>query len=336
LVVHDTITNCYSQPYPFTIDAPVFNDPVTTISYTTPVCIDNANLLPNTSATGFTTGGTYSSTTGLAIDPATGEINVAGSVAGAYTVTYSVLADATNCINSGSSSFNIVINPATQATFAPLTFCEDAAGSLPTSSIEGFTGTWELGGAAVSTIDTSVSGNYTYDFIPTAGQCASAGTLAVVIDPKIAVTFDNLDACIGAQIDFPTTSIEGFQLPGTWTPSVVNTSVSGATTYTFVPTDICYDEATFTVSLNACTIPKGFSPNGDGNNDTWDLSAFDIRKVEVYNRYGLKVYSKTSYTDEWGGKADNGNDLPTGTYYFMIEFNDRPSETGWVYINRGE
>jgi len=89
-------------------------------------------------------------------------------------------------------------------------------------------------------------------------------------------------------------------------------------------------------TLITCEIPKGFSPNGDGNNDTWDLSSFDIKRVEVYNRYGLKVYSKTSYTNQWSGKSDTGNELPTGTYYFMIEFNDRPSETGWVYINRGE
>jgi len=89
-------------------------------------------------------------------------------------------------------------------------------------------------------------------------------------------------------------------------------------------------------TLITCEIPKGFSPNGDGNNDTWDLSSFDIKRVEVFNRYGLKVYSKTSYTNQWSGKSDTGNELPTGTYYFMIEFNDRPSETGWVYINRGE
>ena len=403
LVVHDTITNCDSQPYSFTINVPVFSNPVTTISYTTPVCNDNANLLPNTSAVGFTSGGTYSSTVGLVIDPVTGEIDVVNSTANTYTVTYSVAVDAANCLNAGNSTFIVTITPATPATFnslsfcegttaslpttslenftgnwggatidtstpgvftftfnpdagqcaasgtisvtitaAPvatfnvLTFCQGATGSLPTSSIEGFTGTWELGGAAVSTIDTSVSGNYTYDFIPSTGQCASVGTLSVVIDPKIAVTFDSVDACIGAQIAFPTMSIEGYQLQGTWTPSSVNNTISGVTNYTFVPNDVCYDQGQFLVTLSACTIPKGFSPNGDGNNDTWDLSAFDIRKVEVYNRYGLKVYSKTSYSDEWGGKADNGNDLPTGTYYFMIEFNDRPSETGWVYINRGE
>jgi gliding motility-associated-like protein len=337
LVVHDTITNCDSQPYSFTIVAPIFNNPVTTISYSTPVCNDNANLLPDTSASGFTSGGTYSSTAGLTIDPVTGEIDVMGSTPNTYAVTYSVALDAANCLNAGSFTFNVTITPSTTSTFNAITLCEgDVNNVLPTSSVEGFTGTWELGGLPVSTIDTSVAGNYTYDFVPTSGQCASASALSVIIDAKIVVTFSSVEGCIGSQIDFPTMSVEGYELQGTWTPAVINNTVAGATTYTFVPNDICYDQGQFSVTLNACTIPKGFSPNGDGNNDTWNLSAFDIKKVEVFNRYGLKVYSKTSYTDEWSGKADNGNELPTGTYYFMIEFNDRPSETGWVYINRGE
>ena len=337
LTVNNTITNCTSQPLSFTINAPVLSNPVTTISYTTPVCNDNANLLPNTSVIGFTSGGAYSSTAGLVIDSVTGEINVLASSPNTYTVTYTVAADAINCLNAGSSTFNVTITAATPSTFNAITLCEGALNnSLPTSSLQGFTGTWQLSGLPVSSIDTSVSGNFTYTFIPTSGQCASNGTLSAVIDPKINVTFDSVDACIGSQVNFPTTSVEGFVLTGTWSPATINNTTAGLTTYTFVPNDICYDEAQFLVTLNACTIPKGFSPNGDGNNDTWNLSSFDVKKVEVYNRYGLKVYSKASYTDEWGGKADNGNELPTGTYYFMIEFNDRPTETGWVYINRGE
>ena len=61
-----------------------------------------------------------------------------------------------------------------------------------------------------------------------------------------------------------------------------------------------------------------------------------MKKVEVFNRYGLQVYSKNDYTNEWGGKQDNGNALPSGTYYYTIEFYDRESVTGWVYINKGE
>ncbi|MGV7108165.1 T9SS type B sorting domain-containing protein, partial [Flavobacterium sp. U410] len=86
-----------------------------------------------------------------------------------------------------------------------------------------------------------------------------------------------------------------------------------------------------------CEIPKGISPNGDDKNDEWDLSEFNVTKVEIFNRYGLKVYSKSGgYTNEWHGQSNNGDDLPTATYYYVVEFSDMPSRTGWVYINRQE
>ena len=92
------------------------------------------------------------------------------------------------------------------------------------------------------------------------------------------------------------------------------------------------------VSIDAtvitCEIPKGVSPNGDGLNDTWNLSGFNVKNVEIFNRYGVKVYSKANYTEEWHGQSDNGNELPDGTYYYVVEFNDNPVKTGWVYINR--
>lgn len=89
-----------------------------------------------------------------------------------------------------------------------------------------------------------------------------------------------------------------------------------------------------TVAVQLCSIPKGISPNGDGKNDVWDLSNFDIKKVEIFNRYGTKVYSKSNYENEWHGQSDNGNDLPDGTYYFVIDFTDLETKSGWIYINR--
>lgn len=88
------------------------------------------------------------------------------------------------------------------------------------------------------------------------------------------------------------------------------------------------------INVENCEIPKGISPNGDGKNDNLDLSNFNVSNLEIFNRHGRKVYSKSNYSNEWFGQSDKGDDLPDATYYFVIEFNDSPTKTGWIYINR--
>jgi gliding motility-associated-like protein len=83
-----------------------------------------------------------------------------------------------------------------------------------------------------------------------------------------------------------------------------------------------------------CEVPKGISPNDDGKNDFFDLTNLNVKKLEIFNRYGMKVYSHLNYKKEWEGKTDNGQELPDGTYYYLIEFEDRLSKTGWVYLSR--
>ena len=334
LVVHDTATNCYSDPLNVTINAVVFNDPVTTFTYASPVCEGSANELPDTSIAGFTGGGEFTATpAGLVIDLATGEIDVVSSTPGVYTITYAVLADAASCLNAGSSTFEFEITAGTQATFNDVTLClgDMANTSLPTTSLEGFTGTWDA-----ANIDTSVVGNIVYTFTPDPNQCASVGTLDVEVISKDPVSFTSIEVCNGATIGFPSTSDEGYVLSGTWSPSSISTSTIGSVDYTFTPDDPCYDVATLTVVTESCTIQKGISPNGDDKNDNFDLASYNVSKLEIFNRYGRKVYTKSNYVDEWYGQSDNGNDLPTGTYYYVIEFRDLPTKTGWIYINREE
>ncbi|UGS23876.1 T9SS type B sorting domain-containing protein [Flavobacterium channae] len=331
LVATDLITGCSSNPLTFTINPVVYTNPVTTISYTTPVCISDAtNPSPNTSAAGFATGGTYSSTPGLSIDPSTGVIDLALSTPGTYVVTYAVTVNATNCTNAGSSTATIVITPNNPSTFTNITdVCEGTSAALPTTSIEGYTGTW-----SPATIDTSIIGTSTYTFTPNAGQCAAVGTILVTIDDRSTPTFTQIDdLCLGAIVPLPTASNEG--VTGTWSPAVIATNAIGVFTYTFTPdVTFCADVVTMDIAVIGCEIPKGISPNGDGENDSWDLSGYDIKKVEIFNRYGTKVYSKSNYSNEWFGQSDSGNELPDATYYYVIEFNDLPAKTGWVYINR--
>ena len=69
----------------------------------------------------------------------------------------------------------------------------------------------------------------------------------------------------------------------------------------------------------------GFTPNGDGTNDTWEISFvenFPNAIVEIYNRWGVLLFkSDPGYKNKWTGTY-NGKPLPIGTYYFIIDLKD--------------
>ena len=48
----------------------------------------------------------------------------------------------------------------------------------------------------------------------------------------------------------------------------------------------------------------------------------------------MEVYSKDDYTNEWDGKTNSGDELPTATYYYVVTFSSGEVKTGWVYLNR--
>jgi gliding motility-associated-like protein len=96
----------------------------------------------------------------------------------------------------------------------------------------------------------------------------------------------------------------------------------------------CADVGPLQLVAGDCLIPKGISPNGDTLNDTFDLTGFDVQHLCIFNRYGQEVFTAEPYTDQWHGQGSNGDELPTGTYYYMIKLAGGESKTGWVYINR--
>jgi len=88
----------------------VYLPTVSSFSYNSPVCINDTNpvIIP---AIGFTSGGTFTSTTGLSINPVSGEINLANSLPGTYIVTHNITANPSICRTASTASFSITINP---------------------------------------------------------------------------------------------------------------------------------------------------------------------------------------------------------------------------------
>lgn len=81
-------------------------------------------------------------------------------------------------------------------------------------------------------------------------------------------------------------------------------------------------------------VPNAFSPNGDNINDTWSIPALEGYPgalLEVFDRWGTKVYSKLDYYNEWNGTY-NGKPLPRGAYLYVITLQDGRKLTGSVNI----
>ena len=88
----------------------------------------------------------------------------------------------------------------------------------------------------------------------------------------------------------------------------------------------CIDSASVTVLVDenvdaGLFIPNAITPNNDGANDHWfiqGLERFDDNEVIILNRWGDEVFTSKNYENDWRGTY-NGNDLPEGTYYFILK-----------------
>lgn len=83
-----------------------------------------------------------------------------------------------------------------------------------------------------------------------------------------------------------------------------------------------------------CVIQQGVSVNDDGDNDTFNLSGFDVTNLKIFNRYGMIVFEQNNYTDQWHGQDNNNNELPSATYYYQVKLLSGEIKTGWVYLIR--
>lgn len=90
-------------------------------------------------------------------------------------------------------------------------------------------------------------------------------------------------------------------------------------------------------------IPEGFSPNDDQTNDFFfirGLDQFPNNSIEIFNRWGDKVYEASPYMNVWDGTTDmginiGGDKLPVGTYFYLFDFgNGSEKIKGTIYLNR--
>lgn len=89
----------------------------------------------------------------------------------------------------------------------------------------------------------------------------------------------------------------------------------------------CIGADTVYVEFGAFTIPNAFTPNDDGYNDVWEIAflfEFEDVTVDVYNRWGDRVFNSRGYSSDqyWDGTSQNGRELPMDAYYYVIDLNN--------------
>tara|TARA_R110000751_G_scaffold214579_1_gene318070 strand:- start:29046 stop:31472 length:2427 start_codon:yes stop_codon:yes gene_type:complete len=119
------------------------------------------------------------------------------------------------------------------------------------------------------------------------------------------------------------------------------------TIYVRLENEICFAIASFLLTTENCApfIPQGFSPNGDGINDTFEISnllnIYENFELNIYSREGNLIHTAHNADGFWNGVATKGllftgSPVPVGTYYYVLVLNDPKypeAFIGWVYVN---
>ncbi|WP_439880710.1 gliding motility-associated C-terminal domain-containing protein [Pontibacter sp. MBLB2868] len=181
----------------------------------------------------------------------------------------------------------------------------------------------------------STSGNIS---VVAQNSCGNSTSTALAVNAKVLVTpsaiVDSSSPCVGlvyevapvAGITFNWTVPTGWTITsGAGTNKINVTAGAGATSTGMISVVAdngnCSSQpisivANKDLANSEIELPNVFSPNNDGNNDTWkvkNLENYTDNDLTIVNRWGNEVYRAKSYKNGW-----TGNDLSEGTYFYML------------------
>jgi gliding motility-associated-like protein len=272
------------------------------------------------------------------------------AAAGNYTVT---ITDANGCNTSLSPT--ITGTPATliNATITDEQCAGVNAGAIDlniTSGTAPFQINWSTGATTEDLLGLS-AGSYTVS-ISDANGCTAQGSYSVNAPPSLEIDTTlsiyqggyNVSSWLGQDGSIDVT-VSGGQSPYSFAWSnggnSEDLSALGAGTYALIVTDANGCSNTIEVVLTQpsdLAMPTGFTPNGDGANDTFSirgLDAYPTNQLIIMNRWGNKVFERINYRNDWTGESLNGGELPNGTYFAILSVNNgQRTLQGYVDLRR--
>lgn len=312
-----------------------------------PVCLGDALILDVANADGTyewrDPAGTIISTQKSPVIP-----NATYAMAGTYTVKVNSF----GCETSNTVDVAVIAPPVPAVGNPEPEICEETSVQLSASG-----GTYYSWSPAEGLSNTEIANPIASPLVTTrytvkvmSGSCFRTAEVNVIVnktprsdagpDKKVLLGYNTkLDGkASGDEIDFFWTPSAGVDDPRSLHPVVTPTQ---STTYTLNVVSrlgcVTAVDEVFVKVYEKLIVPNVFSPNGDGTNDLWNITAidaFDTPDVKVMNRYGELVFESSGYTSAWDGKHKN-NDLPVGVYYYVIRLrNDIKAVSGSVTIIR--
>ena len=301
---------------------------IASISYNSPWC---SNTTPKSPVITGTTGGAFTSSTGLSINGTTGVVDVSASNPGTYTVTYTLTG--TTCF---STTTSITISSAITPTFSPLSaICVGkAAPILPSQSSNSPTisGSW-----SPAVISNTLSGDYV--FTPTAGQCAASKRITFTVNPLPTVSVNSPTICTGgtATLTGLGATTYSWDLVGGGT-GVSNINpfttpiLNSQTSYKVNGTDAngCMNSATALISIGTnLTITVNSPPICSGNTATLSASGADSYSWDIVGGQtgvsNLNPFITALLTTNTDYKVTGTSGTCTGNNTFTVTVNAVPT-----------
>lgn len=262
---------------------------------------------------------------------------------------YVTVTDANGCSATSASTIvnEIPLLTAGISANGPLDLCQGETVTL--TAIGGTSWTWSTGATSQS-ITVSNAGSY---YVVASDQCGSDTTAALTVSVTNGLPTAGISA---AQFGYTITFTDNSTGATSWSWNfgdntssseqnpVHEYSTSGVYMVTLIVSNSCGSDTTsMLLELGDGTDQLGlfnaFSPNGDGYNDTWTIPLAELysnNTVTIVNRWGNEVWKASAYDNNnvvWNGQNLNGDNLPDGSYFYIITYNGKDSR-GWVFIKR--
>jgi gliding motility-associated-like protein len=89
----------------------------------------------------------------------------------------------------------------------------------------------------------------------------------------------------------------------------------------------CVYEESKTVAIQTLKVPNVYTPNGDSDNEVFEIIASNKVKLTVWNRWGKTILETDDYQNDWKGVNE-----PSGVYYYEAVIEDVTTCKGWVHL----